>query len=223
MTLMFDYIEYLPEKKSEYLVIWLHGLGASGDDFYPCVPLLGLPLEHQVAFLFPHAPIRPITVNSGVSMRGWYDIRSLSDLRDEDREGLREISDNLIYFIKESCSRLKIATENVVLAGFSQGAATVLYTFLQHQLNLKACIVLSGYLPESAPLDTDFAARGETEILVMHGMYDQVLPFLAGQHAYHQLKGKGFHAKFKSFPYQHEVSMEAFQEIGQFLIEVMDS
>jgi phospholipase/carboxylesterase len=161
-------------------VIWAHGLGADKHDFESIIPMLDLPDSLPLRFVFPNAPVRPITVNGGMEMRGWYDIRSMTINEKEDAEGVKESARTLAGLIEEQIS-LGIPSSRIVLAGFSQGGAIALYQGLQGAQQLAGIIVLSGYLPLHNTLDeivSEFASS--TPVFMGHGSQDPIVPVELG-------------------------------------------
>ena len=156
-----------PVEKS---VIWLHGLGASGDDFVPVVPELGLPDKPGIRFVFPHAPVRPITINNGMSMRGWFDITSLDfEAREQDLDGMAESVSIVNGLLQDEIDK-GVEAANIVLAGFSQGGAIALMAALQSQLPLAGVMGLSTYLPDAQNMLEQFSQtkRSAVNLSLIH-------------------------------------------------------
>ena len=149
-----EYIEMQTGIDPTWSVIWLHGLGADGHDFESIAPQLGLPDSPSVRFIFPHAPIRPITINGGMRMRGWYDIKGMAFDREEDRSGLEQSAEIVTSLIEQENQR-GVATDHIILAGFSQGGAVVLFTGLRLEQKLAGIIALSTYLPVAESADAE--------------------------------------------------------------------
>lgn len=213
---MLSTVEVRPTGPASGSVIWLHGLGASGDDFEPVVPHLGLP---DIAFVFPEAPQRPVTVNGGYVMPSWYDILSLS------WDGTRESADDVLESaaaIREIIARENergIPTNRIVLAGFSQGAALALYTSLRLPESLAGILILSGYLLQGETLAAEaHPANAATPMLHNHGRYDEVVPLFAGRMAYDRVN-HGRDARWAEYPMGHEVSLPQIRDIGVWLRE----
>jgi phospholipase/carboxylesterase len=198
-------------------VIWLHGLGADGHDFVPIVPELKLPAEPGVRFVFPHAPVRPVTLNNGMRMRAWYDIRTLTAEGRADETGLRESAARLAdYVAKEQAAG--IVPSRIVVAGFSQGGAVALHAGLRHAEPLAGILALSSYLPLASTLATErSAANRETPILMCHGLYDPVLPHGLGVMARDALRALGYTVEWKEYPMQHQVCLPEIEAIGAWL------
>ncbi|HEC26579.1 MAG TPA: carboxylesterase, partial [Gammaproteobacteria bacterium] len=175
-----DFLVVETGKEPVASVIWAHGLGADKYDFESIIPMLDLPDSLPIRFIFPNAPIRPITVNGGMEMRGWYDIRSIAINEKEDAEGVKESARALAGLIEEQIS-LGIPSSRIILAGFSQGGAIALYQGLQHPQQLAGIIVLSSYLPLHNTLDeilSEFASS--TPIFMGHGSQDPIVPVELG-------------------------------------------
>lgn len=209
MTL--ETVEINSKYPAKYSVIWLHGLGADGHDFVDLVSSFNV-LETR--FIFPHAPIRSITINNGMSMRAWYDISSMDfEGKDSDVAGvlasIKEIEQLIEHEIKRG-----IKKENISIVGFSQGGAIALRVGLKHQ-DLKSILALSTYLllRDDIPV-----ANSKMPIMMMHGTQDSVVPFLLGQHAFTLLKAKQYHIDFKSYPMQHQLCSQEIEDIKKFLL-----
>ncbi len=194
-------------------VIWLHGLGADGHDFEPIVPELRL--ERPVRFVFPHAPIRPVTINNGMRMRAWYDIFQFGG-GPEDEAGIRASQKLLEALIKAEHGR------KVVLAGFSQGGAIVLQTALRHSGRLAGVLALSTYLPLSGKAAAELAeANKATPIFMAHGQFDDIIPIARARASRQALEGLGFAVTWKEYPMPHSVCAEEVGDIAGFLNEVL--
>lgn len=198
-------------------VIWLHGLGADGNDFVSIVPELGLGKNHGVKFIFPHAAIRPVTINNGYPMRAWYDITGLSRTGPQDTPGIRESAQRIAGLLDAEIAS-GIPSTRLVLAGFSQGCAMALHTGLRFHKTLGGIIGLSGYLPVETTLASEAAtANLQTPILLAHGSQDPVVPHAMGKGSYELLKKLGYAVQWHEYPMQHQVCMEEIEEIGAFL------
>lgn len=202
------------------VVIWLHGLGADGYDFHPIVPELGLPAESPVRFVFPHAPPRPVTLNGGMVMRAWYDIAELSlEARSQDEEGIRASAAQVNALIEREEAR-GVASEDIVLAGFSQGGALATYTALRYPRRLAGLVALSCYMlmPEALADEASDANR-QLPVLMAHGVSDPVVPLMAGEHARDALRGAGYPVEWETYPVPHAVHMAEITRVGAWLIE----
>ena len=164
-----------------HAVIWLHGLGATADDFVPVLPYLQLSDEHSVRFVFPQAPDRPITVNGGYVMPGWYDIKGMDITDKEDRPGMKESQATLESLITTQ-EALGIPSENILLVGFSQGGAVAYYTGIRSQKKIAGILALSTYLPFLKEAETEHSRVNiGAPIMAMHGNLDPVVPINTGK------------------------------------------
>lgn len=206
-----------PAGAADAAVIWLHGLGADGHDFVPIVPELGLPKDHRVRFVFPHAPVRPITINNGYPMRAWYDIVSLADMKRQDEAGIRD-SERIVHrYVADELAR-GIAADRIVLAGFSQGGAIALHAGLRHPHRLAGLMALSTYLPLGDKAAKEARPeRRDTPILMCHGEHDPMLPMILGQHTRDALRGLGYTVDWHQYPMAHQVCGEEIEVIGAWL------
>jgi len=204
-----------------HAVIWLHGLGADGNDFAPIVPELGLQGAPAVRFVFPHAPVMPVTINGGMPMRAWYDILVTDLVRREDEAGVRR-SETVIRGLIARENARGIPASRIVLAGFSQGCAMALHTGLRYPERLAGLIGLSGYLPLAASFETERApANAETPILLAHGTYDPVVALPRAEAALAQLRAAGHPVQWQTYPMPHAVCPQEIADIGAFLRRVL--
>ena len=195
-------------------VIWLHGLGADGHDFEPIVPELRL--KHPVRFVFPHAPIRPVTINMGMRMRAWYDIFQFGG-GPEDATGIRA-SQQLVEKLIESEKGRK-----VVLAGFSQGGAIVLQAGLRHAERLAGILALSTYLPLASTLESEAArANRDIPIFMAHGEFDDIIPIRRAEASRELLTKLGYPIEWHSYPMPHSVCAPEISDIANFLARVLE-
>lgn len=216
-----DGIELETGPSPRYSVIWLHGLGADGNDFAPIVPELQLGELGPIRFVFPHAPVQPVTINNGMAMRAWYDIYMPDLVRREDEAGLRASQQAVEALIARENER-GIPTERIVLAGFSQGCAMALQTGLRHPRKLAGIIGLSGYLPLAAMAQAErHAANHDTPIFLAHGTMDPVVAFERAQATLEALQKMEYDVRFKTYPMPHSVCLEEVQDIAAFLREVI--
>jgi phospholipase/carboxylesterase len=201
-------------------VLWLHGLGADGHDFEPVVPQLQLPRALRARFVFPHAPVRPVTLNMGMSMRAWYDIVQLGGGR-EDAAGIRASQAQLEALIARERER-GVAAERIVLAGFSQGGAIALHTGLRHAGRLAGILALSTYLPlaGSAAAELSEASRG-LPLFMAHGTFDDVIPFEHAQRSRAALEDLGCKVEWREYPMPHAVCGEEIADISAWLRAVL--
>ena len=202
-------------------VIWLHGLGADGNDFVPVVNQLGLPAELNIRFVFPHAPVRPITINQGYHMRGWYDISSLDIANRDDEEGIRESAQILTHLCEEQI-KSGIAANRIIVAGFSQGGAIALYTGLRFPQQLGGIMALSTYLPMGErTADEASDANRNTPIFMAHGFHDDIVAYPFGERSCEQLRQLGYKVEWHAHAMGHSVSMEEIQAISHWLSGVL--
>ena len=197
-------------------VIWLHGLGADGHDFEPIVPELRL--AKPVRFVFPHAPVRPVTINQGMRMRAWYDILQFGG-GPEDEAGVRASQKLVEDMIAAERGR---GMQKVVLAGFSQGGAIVLQTALRHPERLDGVLALSTYLPLNATLEAErSAASAGVPIFMAHGQYDDIIPLARAEQSRQILERLGYKVEWHEYPMPHSVCPEEIGHIAAFLQRVL--
>jgi phospholipase/carboxylesterase len=219
-----DTIEVLSSADPAGSVIWLHGLGADGHDFEPIVPELGLGGRLSLRFIFPHAPMRPVTINGGMTMRAWYDVLSLDRGGPQDEVGIRESSRMLEMLIERERER-GIDHENIVLAGFSQGGAIALHTALRFPERLAGLMALSTWLPLGDCFDKEVsqnpkAQPQELPIFLAHGSFDPMLPLALGQHSRDTLENAGYKVEWHEYPMAHAVCAEEITAISNWLLSV---
>jgi phospholipase/carboxylesterase len=201
-------------------VIWLHGLGADGHDFEPVVPELRLPDRLAVRFVFPHAPIRPVTINQGMRMRAWYDILRLGG-GVEDEAGIRASEQLLVQLIQREGER-GIDPSRIVLAGFSQGGAIALQTTLRFPERLAGTLALSTYLPLAAKASGEkTAASAATPIFMAHGSHDPMIALEHAQRSRDALIGLGYRVEWHEYPMPHSVCAEEIGDIAAWLSRVL--
>lgn len=213
---MIDYVEILPESKHRYSVIWLHGLGADGHDFESIVPEMNLPRESGIHFIFPHAPIIPVSINGGVEMRAWYDIKGMDLENRAEMDGINR-SKNIVNSLIESEIEQGIQSENIFIAGFSQGGAIALHTALSSDKTFAGVIALSTYLPFENSLNIGEAIK-KTPFFMAHGNYDPVVPFDFGTQALEFLKSNNITVEWNEYPMQHEVTYKEVKAIANFIL-----
>jgi len=202
-------------------VIWLHGLGADGSDFVPIVSELILPAGLNIRFIFPHAPVRPITINQGYRMRGWYDITSLDIANRDDEAGIVESSNILTRLCDEQLAQ-GIAAEHIIVAGFSQGGAIALYTGLRYPSALGGIMALSTYLPMQHRLQLEAtAANRDTPVFMAHGQHDDVVALQFGQQTCTLLQQQGYRLQWQDYAMGHSVCMEEISDISDWLGSVL--
>jgi phospholipase/carboxylesterase len=202
-------------------VIWLHGLGADGHDFEPIVPQLRLPSELGLRFVFPHAPMRPVTINGGMTMRAWFDILSLDRDGLADEAGVRASAGILDGLIQREQER-GIDASRIVVAGFSQGGAIALHSALRSQQKLAGLMALSTYMPlvsafEDEVLNTDAVESLDLPIFMAHGKFDPVLPMELGRESADLLIASGFDVEWHEYPMAHAVCETEIDDIRRWL------
>ena len=204
-----------------YSLVWLHGLGADGHDFEAIVPALALSQESPVRFIFPHAPMRRITINNGMKMRGWYDVTDLpidtSCPWQDDREGIEQSADIVHKLIARENQR-GIATEKIFLAGFSQGGAIALFTALRLQTPLAGIIALSTYLPDATTLESEKSAHNQnTPIFMGHGSEDPLIPLSIATQSYRLLIEQGYNVEWHTYAMPHSLHPNEIEDIASYL------
>jgi len=201
-------------------VLWLHGLGADGTDFVPVVDALDLP-DRAIRFVFPHAPMRPVTINQGYVMRAWYDVLSMDFGRRADERGVRESQGLIEAMIAREVDR-GIAASGIVLAGFSQGGAIALQTGLRHAARLAGIMALSCYVPLAESLDAErSAANRDVPVFMAHGTQDPVIPVHLARESRDLLERLGYDVAWHEYPMEHSVSPEEVEAIGAWLRRVL--
>jgi len=204
-------------------VLWLHGLGADGNDFVPIIPELDLTGCPGIRFVFPSAPSMPVTVNGGYVMPAWYDIVGRDLMDQEDAAGIQKSAESIVQLIEREVSR-GIAYENIVLAGFSQGCAMVLQIGLRFPHKLAGIIALSGYLPLAVTLPLEkHTANQSTPIFMAHGEYDPVVALERAEASHALLEKMGYAVHWNEYPMEHSVSREELADISRFLQQVLAS
>ncbi len=202
-------------------VIWLHGLGADGHDFEPIVPELVRPAERALRFVFPHAPMRPVTLNGGYAMRAWYDIIALDRRAAEDERGIRASQALIADLIGRENAR-GIATERIVLAGFSQGGAMALFCGTRYPERLAGIIALSCYQLLAARFEAErLPINQPTPIFLAHGLQDPVVSPVLGEAACRQLQAAGYAVEWHAYSMPHSVCPQEVIDIAAWLRRVL--
>lgn len=220
-------MDYLPcieitsprDAEPDSAVIWLHGLGADGNDFVPVIPELQLPAGIGVHFVFPNAPAMPVTINNGYVMPAWYDIQMLDIDRHVDEDQLRDSARKIHDLIDREVAR-GIEASRIVLAGFSQGGAVAYEAALTYGSALGGVVALSTYFPTAASVAFN-PVQASLPLLVCHGSRDPVVPEALGKQAVEALQQFGLQADYKSYPMEHAVCMEEIAAIGAFLRDIL--
>ena len=202
-------------------VIWLHGLGADGHDFKAIVPELRLPASLPLRFVFPHAPVRPITINGGMEMRAWYDIVSLDKEGRADEAGIRA-SSALVDGLIEREQQRGVESSKIVIAGFSQGGAIALHNVVRSPLKLCGLMALSSYLPLSDTIDAEVvnnpnAGDASVPVFIAHGTSDPMVPYEGGRHSADVLKLLGYQVEWHEYPMGHSVCAQEIADISDWL------
>jgi phospholipase/carboxylesterase len=205
-------------------VVWLHGLGADGHDFEPIVPELRLPESLAVRFVFPHAPVQPVTINGGMSMRSWYDILTLDRDGPVDEAGIRASAHLLDALLQREQSR-GIDAANIVVAGFSQGGAIALHCALRYPQQLAGLMALSTYLPlpdyfNDEVLNDAATVNQDLPIFMAHGSFDPVLPMTLGRSSADLLQESGYKVEWHDYPMAHAVCAEEIDDIRNWLLSI---
>ncbi|OGT36983.1 MAG: carboxylesterase [Gammaproteobacteria bacterium RIFCSPHIGHO2_12_FULL_37_14] len=215
------FVEIEPPVPAKHTIIWLHGLGADGNDFVPIVSELNLPANNGIRFIFPHAPIMPVTLNNGYEMRAWYDIYSLTNNHRVDESGIVQSLTSINELIEAEIAR-GISSSNILLAGFSQGAAIALTAGLHYQQTLAGIIALSGYLPlMEKTFDQANESNRKIPIFIAHGTQDSVVPYAAGKAAETLLRQAGYTVEWHHYAMQHSVCAEEMNDIGQWIKNIL--
>ena len=205
-------------------IIWLHGLGADGHDFEPIVPDLRFGEHTDIRFVFPHAPVRPVTINGGMPMRAWYDVMSLDRSGPQDEAGIRESAAMLKLLVEREHER-GVGYDRIVLAGFSQGGAIAMFTAMRFREKLAGLLALSTWMPLAATIDEEVVSSPASQprdlpILMAHGSFDPMLPIASGRHARDMLQQAGFTVQWHEYPMAHAVCGEEVAEIRNWLARI---
>ena len=226
MQELLETIEIETGKNPSATIIWMHGLGADANDFVPIVNELGLDAAPAVRFIFPNAPMRPVTINNGYVMRAWYDV-SFGDLegksRRADEQGVRESQAQIGALIEREIER-GISSKNILLAGFSQGGAIALHTALRHPHPLAGVMALSTYLPLADSLPREGTPENKSvPIFMAHGVFDPVVPLVMGAGSMTLLIGQGYAVDWRQYPMQHSVCPQEIEDIGAWLRKILEA
>jgi phospholipase/carboxylesterase len=220
-TLSIDAVEINPSSAVRASIIWLHGLGADGNDFAPLIPQLGIVEPLGVRVVLPHAPRRPVTINNGIIMRAWYDIAAADFRASEDETGIRESAGLVDALIDREVER-GVPAGRILLAGFSQGGAMVLHTGLRYSHRLAGILVLSAYLPLAQTLAGECSpASRDVPLLLAHGRQDPVVPIAWAESSRDRLHEMGYAVAWRDYAMPHAVCPEEITDIRQWLIETL--
>ncbi len=215
-----DYLEEIHGGNPDAAIIWMHGLGADGYDFKPIVRQLNLPSDHSIHFIFPHAPVQPVSINQGIEVNAWYDILELSLDAKEDLAGITASMNAIEKLVISKFSH--IDPSRIILAGFSQGGAMALHTFLHGKLSFGGIIALSTYLPHrNLAADADKNKVSGQNIFMAHGTHDEVLPHEIGELAKNILLALGANISWRSYVMAHEVCAPQIQEIREWILQTL--
>lgn len=213
-------IEIQPNAAHQYSVIWLHGLGADGHDFEDIVKELHLTAAAHIRFIFPNAPIQPVTINGGMEMRAWYDILAMQLEHKVDINGIYQ-SAKLIEQLIEHEQNNGIAAENILLAGFSQGGVIALHVGLRYPHKLAGIIALSSYLPTLAQLDTEASeANKNTPVFMGHGILDSIVAIESGKAVFDSLYAQTYNVQWHDYVMEHSVCVEEIDHLSSFINSV---
>ena len=217
MSSALPYIETNPVSEIKATVIWLHGLGDSGHGFAPIVPELRLPDALGVRFVFPHAPERPVTINGGMRMRAWDDIKSMDFDKRADLTGVRESAEQVEQLIEAEISN-GVPPEKIILAGFSQGGVIALHLGPRFSKSLGGIMGLSTYMCQPELLAGEaHPANQQTPVFMAHGEMDDVVPIAMGKAAYVTLTANQYNVSWQSYRMKHNLNMDEINAISQWL------
>lgn len=218
---MLQSLEINPKIPARASVIWLHGLGADGHDFFDIVPQLDLPKELGIRFIFPHAPVRTIQYANNERMRAWFDVIKIEYDTKEDEIGIRTSEEMIAELIARELA-LNIPSEKIVLAGFSQGGAMALQCGLRYHQKLAGILVLSAWLPlRRTVISERTSINQQTPILMLHGTDDTLIPLSWAEKSCNYLQELGYHATIASYPMQHAVCAREIAAIGLWLRKLL--
>ncbi len=208
-------------QSAEYSVIWLHGLGADGHDFEPIVNELDFANKSKTRFIFPHAPSRAVTINNGYVMPAWFDIAALNGEAPDDEQGIRASQQQIISLIENEKAQ-GVASDKIVLAGFSQGGAIAMQTALRYQQPLAGLLALSSFLTLRDSLVTEASSENKNiKFLMLHGEFDPVVPIELAQVSKQFLFESGYTVEWKTYPMEHSVCPQEIDDIGKWFANVL--
>jgi phospholipase/carboxylesterase len=221
MSLSPDAVEIEPRGPAEAAVVLLHGLGADGHDFESLVPELHLPATPAVRWVFPHAPVRAVTINGGQRMRAWYDITGFDRRAIQDEAGIRESAASVHALLDRERAK-GIRADRLVVAGFSQGGAIALFAGLRYPERLAGILALSTYLPLPDRLAPEaHPANAAVPVFMAHGTHDPVVPLALGEGSRAILKERGYDVDFRTYPMPHSLCAEEVSDISDWLLRVL--
>jgi len=214
---MLETVEQTTRPRVAWSVLWLHGLGADGHDFAPIVPELVRPDWPGIRFVFPHAPVRPVTINGGVPMRAWYDIKSLSADDRADEQGVRESMREVDALIARERDR-GVPAERLLLVGFSQGGAMALASGLRRESPVAGIAALSAYLPLGSKTAEELTPGGKaTPVFMAHGTQDPVVVPAWGSRSRDAMKELGVQVEWRTYPMPHSVHPQEVRDLGDWM------
>jgi phospholipase/carboxylesterase len=201
-------------------IIWLHGLGASGHDFMPIVPRLNLSSDMAIRFIFPHAPSIPITINNGMVMPGWYDIYAMDMEREIDFKQLMASSKAITDLIDQQCEQ-GIASQRIIIAGFSQGGAVAIQAALTYTKPLAGLMSLSSYFATHKTINPA-KENANIPVCIYHGTHDSIVPPQLAEHTQMCLRKLGYHPEYKTYPMAHEVYPQQIEDMSHFIHQCLE-
>lgn len=221
MNSVLSHITLETGKSPQHSIIWLHGLGTDGEDFVSIAEEMNLPVA--VRYLFPHAPKQPVTINGGLIMRAWYDIMASDMVTKQDVKGIRASQAAIEVLIAQEKQR-GIVTDNIFLAGFSQGGAIALHTGLRHASRLGGILALSTHLPLAETLSSEASAAAlNTPIFMAHGHSDSIVPYARGKASADELKKRGYQVEWHEYGMPHSVCSEEVRDIQTWLTHKLNT
>ena len=208
-------------EQTEFTVIWMHGLGADGHDFVSVIPELKLPSNLNIKFIFPHAPIRPVTLNNGMEMRAWYDLLSLDRSKTAKEDDILTSVTWINQMLDEEINS-GTASDKILLAGFSQGGVIALHTGLRYSQKLAGIMALSTYMPfkENVIQQASDSQKG-IPVFAAHGQFDPVIPFASYQDYVPVLEANGYVVEAHGYPMEHSLCLEEINDISAWLQKVL--
>ena len=218
---LLEVVEVSTARDPQVSIIWMHGLGADGHDFEPIVPQLAAAVGRPLRFIFPHAPVRPVTLNGGMPMRAWYDMLGLDRNSAQDERGIAASANRVTALIRRENER-GVSAGHIVLAGFSQGGALALYLGVRYPQRLAGIVALSSYLPMADKLTAEAsAANRATPIFMAHGSFDGVIDESVGLDSRVLLQTQGYAVEWRTYPMDHAVCEQEIADIAAFLQRVL--
>ena len=212
-----DAVEITTGEEPTAAVIWLHGLGADGHDFEPLVPWLNWPGAPSIRYVFPHAPVRSVTINGGMQMRAWYDILAFDVDRDQDEEGIADSISQATALVRREQER-GIDASRILMAGFSQGGAIAMQCALRYPEKLAGLVALSTYMLQEHRLESELSeANRGIAVFYGHGSSDPIVPVRLGQKAVSKLEELGYPVERRTYPMKHSVCPEEIQHMAAWM------